>query len=290
VEGKVPVYLIGYNDTFGHALDLYYRGLPSPINLSSSRIEFKDQTIPLSGQPIEYEQFFEFNNESSSAIKWNIVISGTELPEFYAEPVKGILEIGSLQRIKVIFHPQKNGFSDATLKLSLIQQNLECSIPIELTGNAIHPTIVFEPSEIFLPITPRTNFTDAKVFIHNIGCQLAEITPLPPPDIKKHGGMFEFQFPEGGCLKGDGERLPCIIKYTRQNLEDSSFVPVSFTVRIPFEDSEKNKFYLKVHGTSDNSVLTLLPYFALADAGACEDSNAKQYILYNIANTYLICL
>jgi hypothetical protein len=267
IESILTAYILGFNNGKKYlpllfSVDIVLNGLLSPISLSSSDITFKDQIIQSAiREQNTSEMILQVTNVSNGTIKFHASTKSTE--EFTVEPIKGYLEKEATQNFKVVFKSQKAGCFESMLNLSINDQNIVSIIPIKLKGCAFNPSILFDPPEIFLPILPRNLTTSATFFIINIGCQMTDITPPIPDEIIKQGGNIELIFPEGSILKKYGERLPCIIRYT-QNLpiENEKFTPISFTIRLPFEDTEKNQFYLKIYGTSDNSLLTLLPYFS----------------------------
>lgn len=236
-------------------------GINSPIQISSKSIVFKEKIMHIqpvkSGHEIPIISQLTLTNVSEEPVDFICQISMNDTGIFSVEPTKGNLGVGKTQKLNVTFSPFKTGVFETKLNIGIKYMNIDSSIPVKLLGSAANPTVTFSPPEIYLPIVPHGIESSVIFSIINMGCERGEIIPQFPSEITKPGLNFEVVFPEGKILKPDGEKLTCLVKFTNSTTPAK---PVSFTVRIPFLDSEGNKFYLPIHGTSCTSILTNMTY------------------------------
>ncbi|KAJ3253631.1 Cilia- and flagella-associated protein 47 [Boothiomyces macroporosus] len=236
-------------------------GINSPIQISSKSIVFKEKIMHIqpvkSGHEIPIISQLTLTNVSEEPVDFVCQISMNDTGIFSVEPTKGNLGVGKTQKLNVTFSPFKTGVFETKLNIGIKYMNIDSSIPVKLLGSAANPTVTFSPPEIYLPIVPHGIESSVIFSIINMGCERGEIIPQFPSEITKPGLNFEVVFPEGKILKPDGEKLTCLVKFTNSTTPAK---PVSFTVRIPFLDSEGNRFYLPIHGTSCTSILTNMTY------------------------------
>ncbi|KAJ3272213.1 Cilia- and flagella-associated protein 47 [Terramyces sp. JEL0728] len=237
------------------------KGIHSPIDISTKSIVFKDKIMHASQPKMPHDtpstSQFTIQNVSNEPVDYVCQISMNDGGIFSVEPTKGVLQIGKAQTLTVSFSPIKTGSFEARLNVGIKYMNVDSSIPVKLNGTAANPTVNFSPPEIYLPIVPHGVESSVIFSIINMGCERGEILPQFPPELTKQGISFDIFFPEGKILKSDGEKLTCKVKFTNITCPAK---PISFTVRIPFLDSEGNRFSLPIHGTSCTSFLTNLPY------------------------------
>ncbi len=196
----------------------------------------------------------EIVNTTSDTIPWNssLYLDSSDQAGFSLSPSAGALRPGTKQEIRVKFDPSTAGIFVGIIQLIISYLGLEAEFSVKVSGFALYPSIVFDPPEIFLPVVALGVTSTAMVWISNNGCENGDIIAEIPNEIKRSDITFELTFPEGRTLKEHGRKLPCLLKFTAK-----SGRPVSFTIRIPFQDSEFSKYYLTVHGTSDASVTSL---------------------------------
>ncbi|KAJ3321010.1 Cilia- and flagella-associated protein 47 [Boothiomyces sp. JEL0866] len=237
------------------------KGINSPIVISSNNILFKEKIMHAhqgkSIHEIPIMSQLTLQNVSDEQVEYICQISMNDTGIFSVEPTKGVLSVGKVQKLTVTFSPVKTGSFESKLNIGIRYLNIDSSIPVRLFGSAANPTVTFSPPEIYLPVVPHSIESSYIFSIINMGCERGEILPQFPTEITKPGLNFDVIFPEGKILKSDGEKLTCMVKFTNNSLPAK---PISFTVRIPFLDSEGNRFYLPVHGTSCTSMLTNLAY------------------------------
>lgn len=237
------------------------RGVSSPVKISANHLNF-ETFINRDGDENPAQQVCELANTSTDTIKWNssFTVELGESEAFTIEPNRGVLEKGNVQIITVTYNPQKPGGYLGKLYINILHPSLESALTVSLKGKSMYPTILFDPPEVFLPISPVGIESRSTVSIINVGCGSGDINPVIPMELRRSDVFFDLFFPEGNFLANDRDRLSCVLRFIATQEDIIEFKPVGFTVKIPFEDTEKNRFYLTVHGTSDCSSLTLLPF------------------------------
>ncbi|KAJ3372164.1 Cilia- and flagella-associated protein 47 [Kappamyces sp. JEL0680] len=258
VDAAIPVYLLGsrsHNQLTTFDCPVVSRAVSSPIKLSVSTIDFGEKTIHSEGKVRRSPtvKTFEIENTSKEPIPWNgsIIANSVDGHVFAMEPSCAVLDPGAKQEIEVRFDPLVPAAYTSTLQLTIDYLDMESVFSIGLVGHSMRPSIVFSPPELFMPIVPLGDVSMAVLWITNNGCENGDIIAEVPAEIKRADIGFELIFPEGRGLK-DGGKLPCVLKF-----QGKPGKPVSFTIRIPFQDPEFSKYYVTVHGTSDSSCFTL---------------------------------
>ncbi|KAJ3096696.1 Cilia- and flagella-associated protein 47 [Phlyctochytrium planicorne] len=290
-EFDLPLYIIGMENVPSVKVALH--AVPSPIVVSKTSVNFKNKVvfrdlgmIGVSHLKNVAKETLTITNNSDKRITWSFDVEPLEEDDgaFKLDPWHGSLDAGAAQSINVSFQPETVGLFDTVLPLHIDYLGRHAPFVLSLQGTGVEPSIAFEPSEIFLPIVPLGVETTTAFSIVNYGCDRTEIKHVLSDDIFSRSGILELHFPEGKLLKSDGEKLTVVVRFvafppvsnghnthveqlgagdgTSKRAEKPPYYggPISFTTKIEFSDNNHRSFYLPIHGTSDNSFLTLQPY------------------------------
>ena len=256
INTKFTAYTLGNKS---HRFECHTKttALQCPIKPVDKEINFGEKVIhPETRGAIPETKEFTVQNISKLPVDWNCEVDmppNYEHAVFSVSPKLGTIQPGSNQVITISYQPISTGSFHGVARLQVIYLDFESFFPVNLKGSAMHPAMLFDPPEVFMPIVPCGVQSTALLWLTNAGCDSGDIIVEIPPEIKRSDIAFEMYFPEGRFLKDDGDRIPCLVKFQAKK-------PISFTIRVPFQDPEFSKYYLTVHGTSDSSYLTLLPY------------------------------
>ena len=254
-----------------------FNSVLSPLIISPKELIFEEKVIHPDGkEKIHSIKYIEMENVSSDSITWNTSIAGSfsETSSFTLFSKNGKIEPGKKEKLEISFNPSDPGSFSAILNIGIDCMESGSIIPIHMKGMAMKPCIYFEPQEIFFPVVPLGQTSQAVFWIWNAGCDSGDIIAEIPSEIKRPDLMFDLSFPEGRLLKENGS-IPCLVEFTAKSTK-----PISFTVRVPFQDTESSKYFLTIHGTSDYSDITNFPYFLNASSSSIQAirTSQKQYL------------
>ncbi|KAJ3113168.1 Cilia- and flagella-associated protein 47, partial [Phlyctochytrium bullatum] len=285
----IPVRIIGMTSV--PKIDVDVQSVPSPITVSRTSINFKNKVVfrdsgimGVSHLKNVTKEVISITNNSDRRISWSFDIDPLEDNQcpFKLDPWRATLDPGASQNINILFQPERIGLFESSLPLHIDFLGRHAPFVLSLQGTGVEPSIAFEPCEIYLPLIPIGVEASATFSIVNYGCERTEIKHLISEDAVGRGGHLELQFPEGKLLKSDGEKLTVVLKFSgtlslasgpgrndpngsqleaKKDGPSKPYGPISFTTKIEFSDNNHRTFYLPVHGTSDNSALTLHTYF-----------------------------
>ncbi|KAJ3410473.1 Cilia- and flagella-associated protein 47 [Chytridiales sp. JEL 0842] len=237
----------------------------------------------------------QITNNSEKNIHWSLDMETLEELDgvFRIEPAHGLLLPGASTTVTVSFQPESVGLFETQIPLHIDFMGRNAPFTLHIMGTGVEPSLAFEPSEIFLPIVPLGMESTATFSVVNYGCERTEVKHLVCDEALSRFGSLELQFPEGKLLKSDGEKLTIVVRFighqpeavlTEINgeqlpaqpttplatatkpedvIQQSQQIvlkiagPLSFTTKIEISDNNRRAFYLPIHGTTDNSILTL---------------------------------
>ncbi|KAI9363918.1 hypothetical protein DFJ73DRAFT_792715 [Zopfochytrium polystomum] len=224
-------------------------GIPSPIHLSKTSINFKNRVVFKDQGILGVSHFkslsketISLTNNSSKAINWSFDLQPLEEIDnvFKIEPSHGHMPVGSSQTISVTFQPEVTGNFQVQAPLHIDYMGMQAPFALLIQGTGVEPSLAFEPPEIFLPTIPLAAETVATFYIINYGCERTEVKyQFSAEALSKHSTL-ELSFPEGKLLKRDGERLPVIVKLTAAPLAHSSQVPNAIGAQTLRPDRSEN--------------------------------------------------
>ncbi|KAJ3053490.1 Cilia- and flagella-associated protein 47 [Rhizophlyctis rosea] len=184
--------------------------------------------------------------------------------------------------VTITFHPPHTGNFTATIPLHTDALGMRPSFHISLVGKGVEPSIAFDPPEIFLPVVPPGWESAAVVSIINHGCERTEIAvegaegsgvgtgSAVAPAAESPSGqpsshpLLSMHYPEGKLLKSDGERLTFEVRLNTLSSQpkNTGNAAINFTTKLAVMASQSSQraFYLPVHGISEASLWTLLPF------------------------------
>lgn len=281
---QFPVELLG-SDSKSIRIDIKTRAIPSPIKINRSEITFQNAILsPFTPTTkLTIKEILSFWNTTDDEIEWFFEDqSMIDEAVFTFEPSAGVLKIGQSQDIVFTFNPEEPSTFNmmGVLIANCNQKYIKFGIPVK--GKCVHPSISFEPAELFLPVVPNGTMATVPFWIINHGCEITEVNAIVPPDLRKDNVLLELLFPDGCRLKADGEKLPCIARFTykpnSQDLESSNCL--SFITRIQFCGIYPSSYYLMIHGTSAACPLTLQPYLFKNQSGSRYSLSDKKQILF----------
>lgn len=265
----IPVRCLGGN--INHILHLETNAISSPITLSKNAIDFqnrvlvKDFNAMMNGE--DAKEIVHIENKSGTTMKWSFDTAVIEQRGnvFRIEPTQGTLFPDQTQALCVFFKPDNTGPVSSEVHLYVESLGFKSPVSLQLKGTGVEPSLAFDPPEIILPFIPAGGEITSVFSIVNYGCDRTEIRfNIPQEPLSKYGNL-ELSFPEGRLLKGDGEKLAVIVKYT-SNVKDAGGAKdiknnsTSFAIKVEFLNQISQTFYLPIRGTSDSSLLTLQPY------------------------------
>ncbi|KAJ3174886.1 Cilia- and flagella-associated protein 47, partial [Irineochytrium annulatum] len=288
----LPVRVIGMNTVPAVVIDT--KGLPSPISVSKTLINFKNKVVFRdSGTGVSHlknvaKETLQITNNATKAINWSFDTEPLEEFDntFRIDPWHGSIAPGAVQSVNVAFSPENTGFFKTQVPMHIDYLGHHAPFILGIQGTGVEPSLAFEPSEIFLPIVPLGSETSATFTIVNYGCERTEVRHIFSQEAIDRYGTLELQFPEGKLLKSDGEKLTVVVRFIgsipaspghKQEQADRGTTtvdgkkaevvntvekggPISFMTKIEFSDNNRRMFYLPLRGTSDNSLLTLQTY------------------------------
>ncbi|KAJ1569303.1 Cilia- and flagella-associated protein 47, partial [Nowakowskiella sp. JEL0078] len=268
-----PVRVLG--STAFSTFPITAEGILSSIQISRTFICFKNKVVFRdTGNGVSHlsgtlKETFTMSNTSQNSVQWLYDLSSLEEKDhvFRIEPSKGRIPPCESQIITISFQPESVGKYEASIPVHL-EFSEKPQFNINIQGSGVEPSLVFDPPEIFLPIIPIGFECSTSFVIVNYGCERTEIKYSYENHFMDRYGSIELMFPEGKLLKSDGEKLPVHVKFTGKNQDSEAKTnskgkspgSISFTLKFEFMDSGKHLFSLPIHGTVDNSLLTLQPF------------------------------
>ena len=177
-EQIIPVYMLGARLAWTFELPIRTRATISPLKLVTSDIVFKDLILQSDATGIlsAMHHKLEIENISDEPQTWaaSVSCSGSyALKSFSVDAEQGLLKPGEVTSVKISFHPSKTGNYSGIIDIYLKVLGQDVSIPVSLRGNAIAPSLTFDPVELFLPVVPLHTISRAKFWIINNGCELS---------------------------------------------------------------------------------------------------------------------
>jgi hypothetical protein len=268
IEKKINSSILGFllgqtnpdDDSTSMDIPIAVQCLPCPLQFSALEFVFPNRILrPELSKRNDYfhTMLVSFCNISVETIKWNahFVTVDSEPDVFRLENCKGTIDPKGRCELKLSFQPFRAGEFQSTLNVDIQQNGSRSSIPLSVIGTAINPSLTFYPPEIFLPVIPLEETCTATVMIKNVGCEVGELKAFVPDEVRMLGGSLDFSYPDGCCIRNDGDEIPCVITYS------AGTKPAAFVVKVPFEDSEKNLFFLTIRGCTEVSLFSLQPFY-----------------------------
>jgi hypothetical protein len=250
---NLPLTTIGLSKAF--VIPVKASCIESPISISKHEINFRNRIVYQDGSSYAAnlvknvgKETFEIRNTTKKKLLWWFDLTDLEQYDaFSIEPADGMLQPFGSTEISVTFQPETIGHCHCVIPLHVERLGPKAPFSLRIQGTGVNPSLTFDPPEVFLPVGPLGYMSTTSFSILNYGCDRTEVGFTIPEELRKVS--LEFIFPEGRLLKSKGERLKVVVKF-------SSHRPFSFTTKIEIKDSHKRSFYLPIHGTIDNSILT----------------------------------
>jgi hypothetical protein len=195
--GSIPLILLGSHEKLN--IDVYTKGVNSPIVLSCNHIVFKDVVLhSLANASVEqYRETFSITNTTENEMEW-LFVDCSDIPDvsiFLVEPKNGMLLRGESQIVTVTFAPDYA--RPYILNGQIISITSDVQFDVTFEGRCASPSISFEPAEIFFPIVPLGIISTYNFFIVNHGCDITEINAVISQDLRRDGIVLELCFPDG---------------------------------------------------------------------------------------------
>ncbi|KAJ3316331.1 Cilia- and flagella-associated protein 47, partial [Blyttiomyces sp. JEL0837] len=295
---SLPISLLGADTCPSIDIDAY--SVPSPIILSKTSINFKNKVvyrdsgiIGVSHLKSVAKEPLIITNNSQVPINWSFDLEPLEELDnvFKLEPSHGSLGVNGTQNVMVSFHPELTGVFETKIPLHVDFMGRQAPFSLAVQGTGVEPSLAFEPPEIFLPVVPLGSESSATFYIVNYGftgnplvttsatniAEASKPAPAPAqpqqqqqqPPAQVNQPTVETQAEPSDATNGKQVGAPGAPTTDPQVKAPEVEAPVaptpisgpvSFTLKIEFSDNNHRVFFLPVHGTTDQSLLTLYSY------------------------------
>ena len=268
---ELPVRIIG-NPTLQY-LSIKTDSLPAPLSVSSKSITFKNKVVfgrESNQVSIRSKESLHLKNNSRSVLKWSFDSKILEdCTVFSIEPNQGTLQPNDSITAPIFFKPEVPGRNKISVPLHIDKMNQKVPISIDIRGTGVEASLVLDPPQIFMPLTAVGETSTSAVSIINYGCERNEISFKFDLENIETFGSLEILFPEGNLLKGDGEKLTIVLKFTAKR-------PISFVFKVEFSTANQiNPLFLSIKGACDCSYLSLQSLLFCEKRSVHDVSNQK---------------
>ena len=293
------------SDPLNMTFPVHLNGFVSPLKISRTNVVFKNKIVyvrdPATGHgpmraSIASREAIELRNVGDEAITWtldpdvfgeatdmfasrnnlflkhsvgNISTSTASSDVFKFDVWNGVLQPGEVTTITASFYPPVTGHYATSVSIFVNYDSYERSaFLLEFNGTGVEPALIFDPPEIFLPVSQQGEESVVVFSLINYGYDRNEISYSFSDDLnillgarrkkEKQSALQQLQqdgqtiaqleseevaiedenplhgsvkllFPEGKQLKSDGEPLPVVLRF----LSPVSH-PLSFTSHVRF--------------------------------------------------------
>jgi hypothetical protein len=239
---------------------------PSVVDFKKKYITGIEKTFP------EYKDIV-FSNPDIMPLRWRLEPLSSEASKvFTIKPTEGYLESSAPVTVRASFNPLQPVEYEEKIKLFL-DNSTEAYLFLTLKGEGAVPRISFDRRYVILPVVPL-GVTSKSVFrINNEGYQNVELKYRTPKDIAKI--PISLNFPDGSSLGSTKQKITVEVLLNHDK-------PFSFTSQLEFYDSEGNRFFIPVAGTTDNSLLSIFSFIQRhsEDITYETDSNGATRVAY----------
>jgi len=164
---------------------------------------------------------------------------------------RGVLGVGEAATVRCTFLPRDASSYDAIVPIYLDGASDVAYVSLDMKGQGTHPRLSFNTGEVVLPPTPLGIPSTQRFFIVNKGYDNLELQFKLPADTARL--PLEVSFPEGKMIGIAKEAVPVDISFVSNK-------PLSFTATVEFLDDDGKRFGIPVSGTTDNCLLSLIPF------------------------------
>lgn len=248
-------------------------GLQSRLQVSSFIVDFGDRVVSRDpGSRMTYYKEVVFTNvDRSSKLSFEIkerenesvaasstsrassVDSDTSTtPVFFISPMRGDLLTGDTIPVRVTFLPQGHGdyFKNIDVYITGQPDTSRPYFTLLCRGSGVFPRLSFSKYRLTLPSVPLGITSRASFSIINNGYDNLELKYRISPTIPL---PLNITFPDGSDVGLTREKATIVVAA-------KSDIPVSWTGKIEFYDTDGEKFSIELCGCSDNCLFTVYPF------------------------------
>jgi hypothetical protein len=256
---ELPLTLLGVSGKEGKALRraVVAESAKPRLLLSTPSIDFGKRVIVNENMPnFSYSLEVTLTNCDDQNCLLDARLEGEDVETgmFHMADTTRDLIPGKSAVLKVHFIPKNDGEFRCQLRVFVDHNFDEAYFDLFVGGVGVYPCLGFDRREVFLPVTPVGQSSTVTFEVINYGFDNLDIRYNLPVDATTV--PMTLKFPLGTMTNVVNTRVPVELTFSAKK-------SMSFATKIEFSDHNGNKYVLPVIGTTDASLLTVIPFLTL---------------------------